>query len=106
MPTARELKVQAKPERVKRGNSPVTVSYLPSAGRVRRARQYVEARVAAERETELSCQARFIEMRPKDVHPWDWHQLYTTDEELWDAIAEEAVDAVEAGELQRYDRLR
>lgn len=105
MPTARELKVQVKATRVRRGSSPVTVSYLPESSRV--CRRVSAPPVAPLREPdELERQVRFVEMRPKDVHPWDWHQFYTVDETLWDAIAEVAVEAVEAGELQRYDRLR
>lgn len=100
MPTARELKVK-QPDRVRRG-APVTVSYLPVTRRVKR----VERKEAEVVIRDIPQAVRFVEMRPKDVHPWDWHQLYTTDEELWDAIAEEATDAVESGELQRYDRLR
>jgi hypothetical protein len=38
----------------------------------------------------LSDEARFMELRPAGWSPIDWLRLFTPDEELWEAIVEEA----------------
>lgn len=39
----------------------------------------------------MSAEARFMELRPSGISPLDWIGLFTPDEDLWEAIAEEAV---------------
>lgn len=50
----------------------------------------------------LSPQARFDDLRPDCVSPLQWFQLFTPDEDVWESLIEEAIDAVECGELPAY----
>ncbi len=50
----------------------------------------------------LSPQARFDELRPDCISPLDWFRLFTPDESIWQELVEEAVEAVESGEIAAY----
>jgi hypothetical protein len=51
----------------------------------------------------LSLQAEWETLRPKKVHPWDWHHLFPGEnKELWPIVREEALHAVKVGELEEY----
>jgi hypothetical protein len=50
----------------------------------------------------LSANARFDELRPDCISPLQWFQLFTPDESVWESLIEEAIEAVEDGELPRY----
>ena len=50
----------------------------------------------------LSPEARFEELRPDCISPLDWFRLFTPDESIWPELVEEAVEAVEAGEIAGY----
>lgn len=52
---------------------------------------------------ELSAAARFDMLKPANIHPFDWVQLFTADESLWPDIVEEALAAIQEGELAPYD---
>jgi hypothetical protein len=51
----------------------------------------------------LSAEARFDMLKPREVHPLEWFRLFTPNEELWEAIREEAIAAVQSGEMEKYD---
>lgn len=100
---ADRAKARKKPTKVSRRASSVKVSFMPVTRR-RRAQVAQVTQTHVEREPNL--RADFADHRPDNVHPWDWNQLYLDEPDLWDDIAEEAVHAVEVGELQRYERRR
>lgn len=50
----------------------------------------------------LSPQAAFETLRPDCVSPLDWFRLFTPDESMWEALVEEAAEAVADGELPKY----
>lgn len=39
----------------------------------------------------LSAEARFMELRPEGFSTLDWFRLFDPDEEMWEALAEEAI---------------
>lgn len=100
-PEKAKKRKKTKPKSGRRA-SPVKVSFLPQTRRIRRA-QMISQHPIFVRE---NARADFAELRPENVHPWDWNQMYVDERELWPTIIEEAQHAVEQGELQTYARRR
>lgn len=100
--TAKERKRKATPDKkVGRRSGKVTVHKVkPTAKRLRKINA---AFIPKMRKPEpLSASARWSMLRPDEISPADWTQLFVTDEELWEAIREEAIEAVAEGMIKEY----
>lgn len=107
--TAKERKLAAKAkskEAVKKASrrSGRVVSYVSAkAKQPKRRKTQIEAFTPKMGKPKgLSPRARFDMLRPDCIHPWDWWQLFSEDESIWEAIASEAIEAVRDGEMREY----
>jgi len=106
MPSANERKQRpVEPEHKPGRTSRVKVYTIKGSKgeKVRRNKVHPSYQSAMAKPKGLSAEARFEMLKPPEIHPLDWFRLFTPEEELWEAIREEAIEAIGTGEMKRYD---